>query len=455
MNKHWMETWSKLGHARPRTRREFLAMSAKGVSSYALAPGLLGIAAREAFANEEPKAKSIPFLVFDMVGGSGLPGNFLVGKQGGAEDLLKSYSQLGWNPKKAKIDRRFGAPMAGQQISKLLDGILRTSTREAQACLKMATICHQGQDDSSSNTTSALIDISRYGFESKGLPRGVGQGSSNSGGNTQSPTSVGQLKPFIVSELKDLENSIGFSLKTDPILTKGGIRLFAEKAAALASLQLRRRVECGNTADLRSATDRAFKQLIRIIDEPIQFDPAKDSQVSGIYVDADSGPSAIIYNVLKRNTGPGCIVIEGCDYHDGTQDTGDERDGTTGEWIGRAIETAYRLNQPLFFQLLTDGGVYSDDNTRIWRGDAGDKSLTVVGYFNPAGAPKLRKSQLGHYTDGQGAERSLPFGSNTSVVSHIVTANYLNILGRASEIETFIPRGSVSAENIDDHLLFV
>ncbi|MGE3975432.1 MAG: hypothetical protein AB7F59_12985, partial [Bdellovibrionales bacterium] len=173
---------------------------------------------------------------------------------------------------------------------------------------------------------------------------------------------------------------------------------------------------------------------------------------------APNAPNAIvatvILNSIVKNTGPGCIRIGGCDYHDGTQTTGDAKDLETGQYIGRAIEVAHRLKKPFVFQLLTDGGVYSRDGSRMWQGDAGDKSMTVLGYYNPTRAPEMRRLQVGHYTNGQGADRDVFFGGNTSLVAYAVFANYLQAMGKLGDFTKYVPADKFPRERLDEILLF-
>ncbi|MEQ1876894.1 MAG: hypothetical protein ABL958_09630, partial [Bdellovibrionia bacterium] len=104
-------------HKKPTSRRDFLASGLTSMAAYSFLPSLFTAIPYKAFGAGECEGgagenKLIPFLVFDMAGGGGLPANFLVGRQGGAKDLLSSYDLLGWDPRASGIDERFGAPMA-------------------------------------------------------------------------------------------------------------------------------------------------------------------------------------------------------------------------------------------------------------------------------------------------------------------------------------------------------
>jgi hypothetical protein len=158
--------------------------------------------------------------------------------------------------------------------------------------------------------------------------------------------------------------------------------------------------------------------------------------------------------VLKGNCGPGVLTIAGCDYHDGTQTTGDTKDLEIGQQIGRAVELAHRMNTPFFFAVVTDGGLYSDPGTRHWRGDSGIRGLAVMGYFKPGGPPEQRRTQLGAFTDGQGVDRSTYVGSDPKRVAFAIFANYLSINGQLGLFSQQVSTSDFATEQIDAHLVF-
>src|SRR5690349_4489803 len=111
-------------HPAPVTRRDFLAKGTIASSAMVFMPKAFADALTFDTCDQSGSVKAMPFLVFDMAGGAALPGNFLVGKEGGPEDLLASYDQLGWNPKAAgAYDKRFGLPMPAGQLSGIFRGI--------------------------------------------------------------------------------------------------------------------------------------------------------------------------------------------------------------------------------------------------------------------------------------------------------------------------------------------
>ena len=74
------------------------------------------------------------------------------------------------------------------------------------------------------------------------------------------------------------------------------------------------------------------------------------------------------------------------------------------------MELAARLNKPLFFQIITDGGVSAPPGTRNWNSDSNQRSMTIVGFFDPKGAPKQRRIQVGEYTDGGVVNQEITIG---------------------------------------------
>ncbi len=452
-------------HKRPTTRRDFLSQGFIGLAAYTVIPSFLGTMSWSAWARaaqcEVPDNGYSPFLVFDMAGGGGLPGNFLVGNKNGPEDLLTSYSLLGWDPRRMVIDRRFGLPMAGANVSKIFEGMTTTMSPEAQALTQMGSICHQSQDDSSINTTSALIEVAKAGLQGNLIKNGLGMSSGDSGGNTGTPLKEPTLKPLEVASVDSVTGATGYEmLQTE--LSTSGVAALAKANLAYSREQIRNFENLPNGQQLKELAECGYVKNSDIITKGGSVDPRQSQifqQVFGINTQtASNNQNAIVatiaLNTLMKNTGPGCLRIGGCDYHDGTQTTGDQKDLETGQMIGRSIEAAHRLKKPLVFQLLTDGGVYAREGTRMWQGDGGDKSMTVIGSYNPTRKPTMRRLQLGNYTNGQGADRDVFFGGNTSLVAYAVFANYLQTMGRLSDFEKFVAPDQFPRERLDDVLLF-
>jgi hypothetical protein len=449
-------------HGPPVTRRDFLARGLVSLSTVAVTPSILGfagLAASRARAAEVCTPSgwapgAIPYLVFDLPGGAALQGNFLVGKAGGPEDLLPSYSDLGWDPRAAgAIDRRFGLPMAAN-ASKIFQGIIEKASPAAQAGLKMASICHQSQSDSALNNNSAILLVTRAGVFGSQFAAGLGTSNSFSGGGTIGPYADPAIKPLHVTRFEDLAGALAFgnafsqgagaSISNSLLnaVIKAATNMSAEQSAKLASMNLGSQFSnlfnCGMQ-----------KNLSMTAASSINIDPRQSAEMCaafGISTNTASGDknvviATIVYNALKGYTGPGAIANTssgGFDYHLGMAAPADAADLEAGRTIGMAVEAAYRLNQPFMFQIVSDGGVRGPGGgSRDWHSDTND-SMTIVGYYNPNGVSTRPLVQLGNYTNGQGADGSTIIGSNTSRVAFAVLANYLNVIGKLGDFRKYV-----------------
>ncbi len=68
--------------------------------------------------------------------------------------------------------------------------------------------------------------------------------------------------------------------------------------------------------------------------------------------------------------------------------------------------------------------------------------------------PKLIRTQVGHYTDGQGAERDTFIGKNTSIVAYATFANYLQLCGKLGDFSKYITNAEFPQEKLNDVLVF-
>ncbi len=118
------------------------------------------------------------------------------------------------------------------------------------------------------------------------------------------------------------------------------------------------------------------------------------------------------------------------------------------------MELAYRLKKKFFFQVITDGGVSAEVNTRKWNSDDGVKSMTIIGYFDPEVAPTQRRVQVGAFTSGQGADLKTLLGDQTLGVGHAVFANYLSLTGQLADFNKYVKTSPINSGNLDSVLIF-
>jgi hypothetical protein len=462
------------GHKKPVTRRDFLARGTLGFSATLFAPSILGTLLRSAKADGGSCGSTtsngmIPMLVFDCAGGAAFAGNFLVGGQGGPQDLLPSYDVLGWDPRASgALDNRFGLPMSAK-YSQILAGILAQTDPAAQANFRMGSFCHLSQDDSQINSTSALILAIEAGAAGNIVNRGIG-GAVNpggllsppqalSGGNSGAAEMAPAYQPILANSINDVLGAVSFgpALSNLSVSSRRGI---LQAALSMSKEQLNR-LSQGNPGPFADQMNCGFQTAMGYADAGPQLDPRNDANISKIYnISSSTDPAdpslitaAIVMNVLKGQTGPGVISIGGCDYHDGTQTTGDGIDLSIGTQIGQALQAAYLLKTPLFVQIITDGALNADQGTRNWSGDAGFRGMSVIGYYNPTKIPSYvtasnqQIQQIGAFNAGQGADESTIVGADTGQVAYACYANYLQVCGQlaahADQLALPFPSGSV------------
>ncbi len=445
------------------SRRQFLSRGILGFSATLLSPTLLGLLESQFLQAEESTpargSSHVPFLIFDCAGGAALAGNFLVGMEGDPHKLLPSYSTLGWNPHRDGYDDSFGLPMA--HVSGIRKGIYDNASLEARKNLRMGGFCHFSQDDTPFNPLSPYFLLAQWGYSGTLLSKGIGTYNSLSGGYANGVLSNLSFKTVYIDSL---ETFAGNLIPPGPLgeLKPRKLANLLKTSRTLSRGQLRKFEESPDGKLLTQQLEHAHSQNLLVAQTPYEHDPRKDPLLKDIYKlqdkpsnDQDVVFSCIVKGVLTGNTGPGVLTFANCDYHTGSPAAGDKKDYEVGQHIGRAIEAASRLSTPLFFCLFTDGANYSDLHTRNWRGDAGDKGMTVIGYFDPSGnSSKMRRLQGGSFTSGQSADLTTTIGRRPDRVACAVFGNYLNAQNRIGEFEQIVSNGLLSREELEELLIF-
>jgi hypothetical protein len=453
----------------PVTRRDFLAKGLIAAGATVALPTLLSLSVKDALARAAltsrralMDAPPLPMMVFDMAGGMAMPSNFLVGGMGGSEDLLESYSQLGWDPREAgALDRQFGIPMSAKH-SRFLAGILASTSPEARANLRMGGFCHFADIDTSGNPQNAASLVLKASQPGSKLANGMGLINSVSGGNSAPALSDAALKPTFVTNVNDYLGAMSFGGEPFQGFSVDMLRALAVGGKDLAKVQVAPLSRLPGGEDITDLAGRAYSKGEEMIEGVSKLDPRIDPTIQQVYkiaadtaVDNPDAIGAMVSSaVLTGIAGPSTFTIGDFDYHDGTQETSDRKDMEMGVKVGQAIELAYRLKQPFFFQCVTDGGCSAVEGTRQWQSDAGDKTLTVIGFYHPKAAPRMLRTQVGHYTNGQGSERSTLIGSSPQLVAYAVFANYLNCLGRLGEFHSFVPDTFKEPGQLESVLIF-
>lgn len=443
-------------HGKPVTRRDFLSQGLIAFSATTFVPSLMGLLREAAWASECGPASaksSVPFLVFDCAGGAAFPANFLVGKQGGPEDLLTNYDRLGWNPRlTGAIDKAFGLPVAN--VSQIAAGIRAVASAEARARLRMGSFCHFAQDDTSSNPLSAVSLVVKGGYKGSTISAPLGSRNTVSGGNSQAALADPAVRPLFAGTVNDVIGAVGLGGEPFTKVTPDNLRKMLKSAGDMSVAQATKLETSEQGKTLKRLLTCSYEENQKLLGTTPAVDARQDATFQQLYgINAQTQPNvrnavfgSLVMNTLKGVSGPSVLTIAGCDYHDNTQTTGDAKDLEIGTEIGRAVEAAHRLKVPLFFQLLTDGGVSNRAGSRVWVSDSGERCMTIIGYYNPVEAREPKRLQVGHYTEGQGADRTTLIGAAPFKVGCAVYANYLRLTAKPEEFEKefdrVVPKGT-------------
>ncbi|MBV8306339.1 MAG: general secretion pathway protein GspF [Gammaproteobacteria bacterium] len=226
-------------HARPRTRRDFIAAGLLSGPAVVMAPAWLGALLRSGRANagngpppldadiaalvtpagecDVPGAGiGLPFICFDLAGGANLVGSeVIVGQQSGSNVLntqtnfltTAGYGKLGVPGNQvpsstANIDASLG--LLWHADGAIKRGIMSMITPTTAAGVNGAVICAMSQNDTQTNPHNPMYGIAMAGRKGQ-LLQLIGTESSVSGGNSMAPMEliVPALQPSTISQPSD------------------------------------------------------------------------------------------------------------------------------------------------------------------------------------------------------------------------------------------------------------
>ena len=408
-------------HARPVTRRDFLAAGMIGAQGMVIGSAWLGAllkaqAARASGLDVDIEALtaqgqcniptgsgSLPFIVFDLAGGANLLGSeALVGVQGGQANFLSTagYGKLGVPgnmvpSSSANISSALG--LLWQSDGAILRGIMSVAAATTQAGVNGAVIPAMSQNDTQSNTTNPIYGIAEAGAKGTVVSL-VGSNSSVSGGNSmalmytinpalqpatiQQPSDAVALAPPMPPggpdplALPELESEARISTGTAPYQGAGstGSEFTGVLTAPSGSTPGVQLIPGGGSADaaLKNQVRCAYVQASNTANifaaGPAGLDPTQDPLIVGgttpIFTTAtlqSNGDAATTASIMKLvidgYAGAGTISLGGFDYHDGTRASGESRNFTAGQMIGAVLEYAARKGSPVMIQVLSDGSL--------------------------------------------------------------------------------------------------
>ena len=430
------------------TRRAFLANGTLQFSAISFLPSLFGSFLKAAHA-EGDSPNWLPAVIIDLAGGMALPSQFLVGGKGGPTDLLPSYGKLGWS--QSEIQRRaffegFGLPLASEGA--FLAGLNQVSSAEARARFRMGSYCHKSETDVSTNLLSAFGFISRSGAQGEAVKRGLGVRNSASGGNSNAPGLEDRFRAIqiaTVDELQKLTQATGIIGDLSPSLRNS----LLDRILKLSGEQARNLSQTDEGKRLSENVNRADNEVIQSLSKVVNLDARRNAnaaRIFGINQNTPAGNQSAIFAslvtaTLTRQSGPAVLTLSGYDYHQGDAAAIAQKDREAGQVVGQVVELAHQLKQPVFIQIITDGGCSISPRhvgSRNWSSDSPVATMTINGFYDPNGAKEPVRHQVGYFTEGEGAETSTFVGNSPERVAALSFANYLALSNRLGEFSNFV-----------------
>ncbi|WP_417548214.1 hypothetical protein [Marinobacter segnicrescens] len=468
-------------HARPRTRREFIAQGFRAGTAAIVGSSVLSLFAnpRAAWADLSSEiedcgiavqgAGKIPFICFDLAGGASMAGsNVLVGKSGGQLDFLSTqgYNRQGLpgdmlpaNP--SFINTELG--LAFHSDSGFLRGIQQSTSAGTRAAINGSVIAARSENDTGNNPHNPMYGIHRAGADGELLTL-IGSQSSDSGGNSMTPMDLMNPevrptkvdRPSDVTGLVDTGNLVGLLDQSDAVAVMESIyRISNQKLGRL---------------DTRVTRDEVIKDLVRCgyvktanlaqrYGDPSALDPGADPRIvgpGGIFTSAEFNSerefqktASVMKMVISGYAGAGTITMGGYDYHTGERATGERRDLLAGRCMGACLEYAARMDMPLMLYVFSDGSVSS--NGRIddsidgrgkgeWTSDNQQTAASFYLVYNPNGRPdtvSATSNQIGWMReDGNVETSSSPAANNVNQLVQTVLLNYMALHGEQGQFDT-------------------
>jgi hypothetical protein len=464
--------WVRTGHSRPVTRRDFLTHGIIPFAAAVTMPSWLNLLLPQT-ANAAPLCAAaagnmIPFVTLNLAGGAAIMSNFVPHDQGG--QMLPSYSIRGLG-KTPPIDREFGnVPFAGAVngvlISKFLQGIRETAPTALPKTAFIA-LCSPSGDDRSSNKFSVDGMLVKAGSLGSMFPT-IGSEDTSTGVSSLAAV-IAPPKPIRVNSLSNLTESIGYAGALTNLKPNQKNKL-ARLINTLSDSQSRKLASITDGQKMKDVLDCAGIKNESLLQSgtdslDLRKDAAAGADLSTVWqVNAGTGANdanlvkgSIVYNTIKSQATSGGITLGGYDYHDGNRTNGDAKDLEAGQTAGRILETAAKLNRPVFLLITTDGAVSSvesDSPDSAWTGDQGEASGMYLMYYNPNGRPATTGFQIGQFTKGQVADDKSIIGSNTEATAAAVFANYLATNNRLDAFASIVPSGILDSANLNKVIKF-
>ena len=450
-------------------------------------------------------AGKIPFIAFDLAGGSNQAGsNVLVGRQGGQLDFLTTagYERQGLpgdmvpsivNPDTQTndfVDQTLG--LAFHSDSPFLRGMMTRISPTTAANINGAVIPARSENDTGNNPHNPMYGIASAGADGSLLTL-IGSENSDSGGNSMAPQEMIDLtvrptkvdRPSDVTGLVDVGDLTAVLAQEDAVAVMESIYRISDQKMQAVDVDgdpitpddvVKDLVKCGylKSADL---ADR--------FGNPSTLDPAGDPEIvggTGIFTDAEFNAgdrtgrefqktASVMKMVINGFAGAGTVEMGGYDYHGGRRAEGEVKDFRAGQCMGACLEYAAIRGVPLMLYVMSDGSLSSNgviDNTVDGRGKGewtSDNQQTAATFFlvyNPNGRPTLIggtpeeqaiHQQIGYMRpDGSVETAGTPAANNVNLLAQTVMLNYMALHGENDQFATAMPGHGLGNATLQDSL---
>ena len=407
-------------HARPRTRRDFIAAGLMSAPAVVMAPAWLAALLKANRANaggldndiaallaqnqcNVPSAGAgLPFICFDLAGGANLVGSeVIVGQQSGSGVLntqtnfltTAGYGLLGVPgnmvpSSTANVDASLG--LLWHADGAIKRGIMSVISPTTAAGVNGAVICAMSQNDTQTNPHNPMYGIAKAGRTGQLLTL-IGTDSSVSGGNSMAPMELinPAWQPTVIARPSDatalvplppggspdpltvatIESQTRISAGTSPQSGSSDTAAFTG-ALSMPGGQPGVQLYTDGTSDaqLKNQVRCAYVKAANTVNtfgDPTSLDATKDPLITPMltstgltFMDSDFAKTATVMKmVLHGFAGAGTITMGGYDYHDGTRATGESRNFKAGQMIGMVLQYASAVGQPVMIYVFSDGSL--------------------------------------------------------------------------------------------------
>lgn len=447
-------------HARPISRRDFVAQGLISAASYLLIPSVVSLTMRSSYAAAMKCASAnpgVPCLIFDAAGGIAIAQETATWGKGGVGDFLagSAYTRLGFPdgnmPSGMTVDPAGVGGIAWHKDSKINAGLKSTTSLAVRNKVSGSIFASVLGDDTRNNEINPAHLIAKV--SSGGLLQVAGNIPNPSGGFSRSTENIPDYFSYQVSGPDSLlrMKSLG-ALKSAASSNPARISSIMDRMKALASLQLGTYSEKELPPSLRSQVDCRYEQastLGKSEEDAAGLDYRIDPKASAIFNSANAEENelaAIVYLLLSGGAGVGVFTKGGGDYHIGNRTTGDAYNLRMGELLGKCLSLASAMGKKFMIIVITDGSVGAGKDRdpssgyAVWTSDGGEYGASMILAHDPAGAPEMRTHQLGWFDrDAGGVDRgSSVFANSPSALGYSMYANYLAFSGRLGEFESLV-----------------